>query len=317
MLRNTSVASVAAPFHTKLLRTKSLKTTSLRTKPLRTIRPLKILALGFAALLSTAVTLGAPSSASAAVTQTASCVDGGGVRWNAKAVWGTVYTAADGVRRATIDYAGWSTTKSGTVSTDSAVRTYDGSGRLIQELTWTGSFAYSSGATFKVRNPLDPPSSPGKAKITVSLGVNGDGFGNCTMTFSQPGATSTAPSVSDTYEADVITATNRERTSRGLAALSADACVDKYAEAQAKKMAAESRMYHQDLGPIMDECKLTTVGENVAYGYSDGKAVTAGWMGSTGHRENILNPRYRLIGVGAAQNSQGRWYAAQVFGART
>jgi uncharacterized protein YkwD len=37
-------------------------------------------------------------------------------------------------------------------------------------------------------------------------------------------------------------------------------------------------------------------------------------MGSTGHRQNILNPSYRLLGVGAAQDTDGHWYAAQVFG---
>ena len=52
----------------------------------------------------------------------------------------------------------------------------------------------------------------------------------------------------------------------------------------------------------------------MAYGYASGAAVTAGWMGSTGHRQNILNPSYRLLGVGAAQDTDGRWYAAQVFG---
>jgi uncharacterized protein YkwD len=110
-------------------------------------------------------------------------------------------------------------------------------------------------------------------------------------------------------------ATNGERATQGLAALTAEACVDRYAEAQAARMAAESRMYHQDLGPILTECRLSSVGENVAYGYPDGKAVTAGWMGSAGHRANILNSSYRLIGVGAAQNAEGRWYVAQVFGA--
>jgi uncharacterized protein YkwD len=56
------------------------------------------------------------------------------------------------------------------------------------------------------------------------------------------------------------------------------ACVDKYAESQSAEMAAEKRMYHQDPGPIITECKLMAVGENVAYGYPDGTAVTAaGW----------------------------------------
>ena len=40
-----------------------------------------------------------------------------------------------------------------------------------------------------------------------------------------------------------------------------------------------------------------------------------GWMGLSGHRANILNGSYRLLGVGAAQSLDGRWYAAQVFGA--
>lgn len=39
-------------------------------------------------------------------------------------------------------------------------------------------------------------------------------------------------------------------------------------------------------------------GENLAGGYDTPEAVVEGWMGSAGHRENILNPKYREIGVG-------------------
>ena len=34
-------------------------------------------------------------------------------------------------------------------------------------------------------------------------------------------------------------------------------------------------------------------------------AVVAGWLGSTGHRENIENPDYRVIGMGAAATGDG------------
>ncbi|MET0695173.1 MAG: hypothetical protein ABWY56_14665, partial [Propionibacteriaceae bacterium] len=243
-----------------------------------------------------AVVLGATAAPASATTttQTASCVDGGGVRWNAKAVWGDTYVAS-GVTKATIDYAGWTTTRAGTVSTDSAVRTYDGAGTLLQTLTWTGGFAYQSGAAFKVRNPVNPPSAPGKAKVTISLGVDGDGFGSCVVTFTQPAAAPTTPppttpppttpppttppagSPSDTYESTVITATNRERTAQILVTLTAQACVDSYAESQAAAMVAQNRMFHQDLGPILTNCHLSAVGENVAYGYPDGQAVTTAW----------------------------------------
>ncbi len=98
--------------------------------------------------------------------------------------------------------------------------------------------------------------------------------------------------------------------------LKAQSCVDSYAESQAEAMAAEQRMYHQDLGPILDACDLRRVGENVAYGYTTGADVTAAWMDSPGHRANIVQADYRLLGVSAAQASNGQWYAAQVFSTR-
>jgi uncharacterized protein YkwD len=221
------------------------------------------------------------------------------------------------------------------VPTDARIRTYDAAGYRLQDKIWSGSVDYGGGTTFKYVNPVNPPSAPGKARVVLTLGVDGDGKAGCSVTLFQPTTpspasttpapttpapttpaptTSPAPSVSDTYESDVIAATNVERTSRSLVALTPQACVDRYAEAQAQRMADEDRMYHQDLGPVMTGCGLGMVGENVAYGFRDGKAVTAGWMASPGHRANILEPEYRLLGVGAAQNAQGVWYSAQVFG---
>ena len=282
-----------------------------------------------ATLLPVALVTAAPT-ASAATRQTATCHDGGGVQWKSRAIWGEEYRGSDGVTKVRMDYAGWTTDSRGEVPTDSTVRTYDGSGLLVRSSSWSGSYDYDSGSDYRSVNPANPASAPGRSKVTVTLGVDGDGYGDCTVTFTQPGRGSTptptphptptpppSGSGSDVYEADVVSATNSERTSRGLVALSTQACVDKYAERQAAKMAAESRMYHQELRPIMDECDLNSVGENVAYGYGSGRAVTEGWMSSPGHRANILNSRYRLLGVGAAQNNQGRWYTAQVFGSQS
>jgi uncharacterized protein YkwD len=248
----------------------------------------------------------APTPADAAVIR-ASCVDGGGVRWDVAVTWGATYTSS-GTSKVSLDKAAW-TTEAGSVPTDSRVRTYDGTGRQLQDLRWSGALDYNDGASFKSRNPVNPPSAPGRARVVVTLGVDGDGYGGCSVTSAQPGATRSA---SDRYEAEVVAATNAERTDRGLVAVRAEDCVDSYAEAQARRMAAEGRMVHQDLGPVMAACDLQRVGENVAYGYPTGTAVTAGWMGSPGHRANILKPEFRLIGVGAAQGSDGRWYAAQV-----
>ena len=219
-------------------------------------------------------------------------------------------------------------------------------GALVQDRTWTGSLDYQRGTVYKSLNPVNPPSAPGGTQLKLTVGVKGDGKPSCSVTLLQPAApipsptptsaaptptptptapttpapttpaptTTPAPSVSDRYEADVLAATNVERAKQRLTALSAQACVDSYAEAQALRMVERGAIYHQDLSAILTACRLSTVGENVAYGYSSGQAVTDAWMASPGHRANILKPEYRVIGIGAAQDAQGRWYAAQVFG---
>ncbi|MFC6342709.1 CAP domain-containing protein, partial [Nocardioides hankookensis] len=90
-----------------------------------------------------------------------------------------------------------------------------------------------------------------------------------------------------------------------------------FAERWARHMARTGRLVHQDLQPIARRCGLRMAGENIAYGYSSGRSVVnRGWMHSEGHRENILRPSYRLMGIGAARDRHGRWWTSQVFGRR-
>jgi len=49
-------------------------------------------------------------------------------------------------------------------------------------------------------------------------------------------------------------------------------------------------------------------GENLAIGYNDNQEVMTAWMNSPTHRENILNPNYREIGVASAS---GEYEGAQ------
>ena len=110
------------------------------------------------------------------------------MRWGARAGWNGSYLAADGSRRVGIDDAGWSTSRPGVVPTDSVVRTYDGAGTLLQVLRSIAPFDYQSGSAYRARNLVNPPSPRGRTQVTVTVGVDGDGFGNCTVTFLQPAA---------------------------------------------------------------------------------------------------------------------------------
>ena len=53
--------------------------------------------------------------------------------------------------------------------------------------------------------------------------------------------------------------------------------------------------------------------ENIAMGQSDVKSVMQSWMGSNGHRANILNRNYTLIGLAAYRSSNGTMYWVQRF----
>ena len=81
-------------------------------------------------------------------------------------------------------------------------------------------------------------------------------------------------------------------------------------------MARAGELFHQDLAKVQQRCGMGWAGENVAVGYSSGRAVVKGWMGSPGHRANILRTEFRLMGI-AAVKRKGRWWVAQVFGTRT
>ena len=58
----------------------------------------------------------------------------------------------------------------------------------------------------------------------------------------------------------------------------------------------------------------SAVAENVAAGYQTVAAVMNGWMNSTGHRTNLLNPAYTDVGVGQVPSAGGTIYWTQDFG---
>ena len=56
-----------------------------------------------------------------------------------------------------------------------------------------------------------------------------------------------------------------------------------------------------------------TAGENIAKGQKTAQSVMNGWMGSSGHRANILNSSYSEIGVGYASDAKGNTFWVQIF----
>jgi hypothetical protein len=127
------------------------------------------------------------------------------------------------------------------------------------------------------------------------------------------------------WSVEVLALTNAHRESLGLTALVPAGTLTTAAEWKAAHMARYRYMSHEDPAPPVGRDWIDRVrdcgyehsaGENIAYGYKTPEIVFEAWLNSPGHRDNIEDPSYRVIGVGAAVNSDGRAYWAQVFGTR-
>ena len=64
-------------------------------------------------------------------------------------------------------------------------------------------------------------------------------------------------------------------------------------------------------GYLFKGYKSFMVGENIAMGQSSAAEVTAGWFKSEGHCQNLMNPRFKEVGIAEANH-----YWVQDFGGR-
>jgi len=110
--------------------------------------------------------------------------------------------------------------------------------------------------------------------------------------------------------AAVLCLHNQERAAHGLHMLKANKKLRKAARGHSAFMVRASRFEHGDLAGRIRSVGYNgwTYGENIAWG--TGNLATAGeihraWMSSPGHRENILRPQFREIGIGIALGAAG------------
>ena len=125
----------------------------------------------------------------------------------------------------------------------------------------------------------------------------------------------------------VVELTNEERTQFGLDPLTADPLLNQAAQTHTENMAELDFFDHTGLDGSSAGDRIEDTGydflawaENIAAGYQTPEAVVEAWMGSDGHRANILDPNLEEIGVGyyfleedtGSVNANHYW--TQVFG---
>lgn len=129
-------------------------------------------------------------------------------------------------------------------------------------------------------------------------------------------------------QAGIILQTNFQRQENGLGFLRESGILDSTATVKANDMCEKQYFAHISptgigAGNLADSFgyDYISVGENLALGpFASDAAVVDAWMGSPGHRANILSPKFTEIGVGAVRcvfEGRSVWLAVQHFGKPT
>lgn len=129
------------------------------------------------------------------------------------------------------------------------------------------------------------------------------------------------PAINADFESRVVELLNIERAKVGAAPLKRSNDLDFAARYQARDMEEDVYFDHYTKDRSGDTtfnvCSPTeriklyysgysAFGENLAAGYDTPEQVIAGWMASDGHRTNMLDPKYREVGIGYYEG--GTWF---------
>ena len=109
---------------------------------------------------------------------------------------------------------------------------------------------------------------------------------------------------------EIITLTNQQRVANGLLPLATNSVLSNAAVAKGNDMFAKGYWAHfapDGTSPwsffLSFGYKYRYAGENLARDFSDSNSTVNAWMNSPSHRENILNPNYKEIGVGVVNGN--------------
>ena len=122
----------------------------------------------------------------------------------------------------------------------------------------------------------------------------------------------TAESSPSAYADRLVSLINQARADQGLRALSVTSGTSTVALTWTRHLDAQQSLSHNpDLGPQLEahgSPNWTAYGENVGQGpTTSADDVFKAYMNSPEHRDNILNPRYRYLGIGVIFDNSVAW----------
>jgi uncharacterized protein YkwD len=161
---------------------------------------------------------------------------------------------------------------------------------------------------------------PGTTTTTVQ-GTTTTTKSTTTTTTKATTTTTTTTPPSDgcsTAVADIERLVNVARHSAGVAPLADNAKLDKAAQQHSTWMGTTGNFSHDGWDTEISSAGYhgwSLIGQNIAGGQVTAADAMAAWMGSPGHKANILDGTYTNMGVGCIHVNKGYgWYWTQDFG---
>jgi uncharacterized protein YkwD len=126
----------------------------------------------------------------------------------------------------------------------------------------------------------------------------------------------------------MLSAINRERQAAGLSNVATCGALNRTAQAYADVLIGTRDISHTGPNGSTLQTRVaasgyvgwTNIGENLAAGQGTVDEVMTAWLGSSGHRANILKPEFTHVGFGRTKglykdNTVESWFWVQNFGA--
>ncbi len=117
-------------------------------------------------------------------------------------------------------------------------------------------------------------------------------------------ANSTNAATLSARESALLERINTVRAEHQLSPLRVDLALVRTARAHSGTMLRQGVFGHGDFAGRMRALRVrfALLGENIAWGsgpYASARSMVKAWLASPGHRANLLQPRFRRIGIGA------------------
>ena len=192
-------------------------------------------------------------------------------------------------------------------------------------ITWTSPPTTpppTSQSAFASNTPIPPPTSTNPSPPPSSTSPPPTPPPTHTALPPTPTSGICNPSGNGGLESSLIQLINQERQSRGIGTLSQQSQLAAAARVHSEDMACNDFVSHTGSDgslpwdrALSQGYNYSAIAENIFAGSSSAQSIFNGWMNSTGHRNNMLNPTYTEIGVGYQywSDSTYRAYTTAVF----